>query len=193
MNEKKEKSTSRFLHSIDKYAKRQRLKIAEEIKQIEEKRLRIEEQKIVETARTLMMSELANVKSEVFMKVSNVRNICVQKIHQKKSDIQKEIFEMCESKVLEFTKTDLYVSRLEKSFDSALKLFGKPMSVFYREQDSKVLSFISDKDIEIHSSKKIKYGGLIFCKNGVVLDDTFDVNIAIEKQLFLEKYFSHLV
>lgn len=193
MDEKKERSTSRFLHSIDKYAKRQRMKIAEEIRQIEEKRLKIEEQKIVESARTLMMSELANVRTEVFMKVSNVRNVCVQKIHQRKSDIQREIFEICEARVLEFTKSDLYLERLKKSFDFAVEFFDKPMSIFSREEDLRYLKFISDEDVEILPSTKIKYGGLVFCKNGVILDDTFDICIAREKQSFFERYFSHLV
>ena len=194
MEEKKEKSTSRFLHSIDKYAKRQRLKIAEEIRKFEEKRLKVEEQKIVENARTLMMSELANVKTEVFMKVSNAKTVSVQKIYQRKFEIQKKIFEKCESKIIEFTKSDNYNERLKKSIDFALKYLGTPLSVFSREQDLKKINCLCDiSNCKISTSNKIKYGGLLFCKNGIVLDDTFDASISREKKSFFERYFSSLV
>jgi hypothetical protein len=74
-----EKSASRFLHSIDKYAKKKKLKLAEEIKQIESERLKKEETKMVENARLLMMSELANAKNEIAMQVYKVRTSSKQK------------------------------------------------------------------------------------------------------------------
>lgn len=189
-----EDSVSRFLHSIDKYAKRKQNKIIEEIKQIERERLKKEEQKIVESARTLMMSELANVKTEVFMKVSNAKSSSVQKISQRKADIENEIFESCEYKIREYTKSNEYKDRLYLSVDLALKKLDAPLSVYARNED---LNFVNEicsdsTKYEVHVSDKIKKGGLFFCKDGVVLDDTFDTSISNQRKCFSEKYFSKI-
>lgn len=190
-----EESVSRFLHSIDKYAKRQQNKIIEEIKQIERERLKKEEQKIVESARTLMMSELANVKTEVFMKVSNAKSSSIQKISQRKSDIENEIFESCEYRIREYTKSDEYKDRLRLSIDLALKKLDATLSVYVRSED---LSYISEicsdsTKYKVYVSDKIKKGGLFFCKDGIVLDDTFDTSIFNQRKCFSEKYFSKII
>lgn len=194
MSVKDEESVSRFLHSIDKYAKRQQNKIIEEIEQIEKERLKKEEQKIVESARTLMMSELTNVKTEVFMKVSNAKSSSVQKISQRKSDIENEIFESCEYKIKEYTKSNKYKERLRLSVDFALKKLNAPLCVYARREDLNCVNDIcSDSDkYKVDISDKIKKGGLFFCKDGIVLDDTFDTSISNQRKCFAEKYFSKI-
>lgn len=192
---KEEDSVSRFLHSIDKYAKRQQNKIIEEIKQIERERLKKEEQKIVESARTLMMSELSNVKTEVFMKVSNARSSSVQKISQRKSDIENEIFESCEYKIKEYTNSEEYKDRLRLSVNLAFKKLNAPLSIYVRDEDLNYINetYSDSSKYKVYKSDKIKKGGLFFCKDGVVLDDTFDTSMANQKKSFSEKYFSKIV
>ncbi len=190
-----ENSVSRFLHSIDKYAKRQQNKIIEEIEQIEKERLKKEEQKIVESARTLMMSELANVKTEVFMKVSNAKSSSVQKICQRKSDIENEIFENCEYKIREYTKSSKYKDRLCLSIDFAVKKLNAPLSIYVRSKDLDYVNEICSDSTKykVYVSDKIKKGGLFFYKDGIVLDDTFDTSISNQRKCFSEKYFSKII
>ena len=188
----KKKPVSRFLHSIDKYSKRKRLKIAEEIRQIEENRLKKEELKIIRSAKELMMSELNGVRNAIFVKVSSVKSISIQRISQKKQEIEKEVFDSCELKIKEFTKSDKYKERLVKSINVASKILGSSMKIFSREQDIQNLNSFSEK-FEICVSNKIKRGGLLFSANGMVLDDTFDTSIQIQKNTFSERYFSDLL
>lgn len=186
------KSISRFLHSIDKYSKRKRLKIAEEIRQIEEDRLKKEELKIIRSAKELMMSELNSVRNSIFVKVSSVKSVSIQRISQKKQEIEKEVFDNCELKIKEFTKSDKYKERLVRSINVASKILGSSMKIFSREQDVQNLDSFSGK-FEICVSNKIKRGGLLFSANGMVLDDTFDTSIQIQKNKFSERYFSDLL
>lgn len=188
----KKKPVSRFLHSIDKYSKRKRLKIAEEIRQIEEDRLKKEELKIIRSAKELMMSELNGVRNAIFVKVSSVKSISIQRISQKKQEIEKEVFDSCELKIKEFTKSDKYKERLVKSINVASKILGSSMKIFSREQDIQNLNSFSEK-FEICVSNKIKRGGLLFSANGMVLDDTFDTSIQTQKNIFSEQYFSDLI
>ena len=188
----KKKPVSRFLHSIDKYSKRKRLKIAEEIRQIEENRLKKEELKIIRSAKELMMSELNGVRNAIFVKVSSVKSISIQRISQKKQEIEKEVFDSCELKIKEFTKSDKYKERLVKSINVASKILGSSMKIFSREQDIQNLNSFSEK-FEICVSNKIKRGGLLFSANGMVLDDTFDTSIQTQKNTFSERYFSDLL
>ena len=188
----KKKPVSKFLHSIDKYSKRKRLKIAEEIRQIEENRLKKEELKIIRSAKELMMSELNGVRNAIFVKVSSVKSISIQRISQKKQEIEKEVFDNCELKIKEFTKSDKYKERLVKSINVASKILGSFMKIFSREQDIQNLNSFSEK-FEICVSNKIKRGGLLFSANGMVLDDTFDTSIQIQKNTFSERYFSDLL
>ena len=185
----KENQTSKFLHSIDKYSKRRRLKIAEEIRQIEEKRLKDEELKIIQDAKDLMMSELNMVRSSIFVKVSSARIVFMQRISQKKQEIKKVIFDVCESRIKDFTKSSKYEKRLADSIDLAIKILGKSMKILARKQDINYIKQDSLHGCEINSSSRIKYGGLIFTSKGIVLDDTFDSRIYEQKNLFLERFF----
>ena len=191
MEDKKKKSTSRFLHSIDKYAKKKRIKVAEEIKQIEEERLKKEEVKMIEIARSLMMSELASVKNQISSKVYDVKADSTRKIYEKKNRIEKEIFDDCESRIKKFTESDEYKIKLKKSVDSASKFLGTPMKIFVRERDFEVLNSISDisENVDISISKGIKQGGLIFQRGNMVLDDTYDTRIANQRKLFFKLFY----
>lgn len=185
----KENSTSKFLHSIEKYSKRRRLKIAEEIKQIEDKRLKSEERKIIQNAKNMMMSELDTVRSAIFVKISNAKIVSSQRISQKKQEIENAIFDICESKIKKFTKSDKYTKRLVDSIDVALKVLGLSIRIFAREQDIEYLKQDPKLDkYEINKSGNIKYGGLLFVSHGMILDDTFDTRISEQKSQFSERY-----
>lgn len=190
-----EKSTSRFLHSIDKFARKKKLKLAEEIKQIEAESFKKEERKIIENARLLMMLELANVKNKIAMQVYKVRISSKQKIFDLKNKIQKEIFDACELRIKDFTESPEYVKYIESAIKKSEQKLGDNLEFFLRKQDLSLLNFIENITAKhnIKSSTKIKKGGILCFKNNCVLDFTFDSRILEQKRWFLKNCMSKLV
>jgi len=190
-----EKSTSRFLHSIDKFARKKKLKLAEEIKQIEAESFKKEERKIIENARLLMMLELANVKNKIAMQVYKVRMSSKQKIFDLKNKIQKEVFDACELRIKNFTESPEYVKYIENAIKKAEQKLGDNLKIYLRKQDLDLLNFMKNITAEhdIKSSLKIKKGGILCFKNNCVLDFTFDSRILEQKKWFLKNCMSKLV
>ena len=187
-------SKSRFLNSIDKYAKKKCLKLTEEIRQIENDRLIKEENKIIEQAKLLMMSELAGVKSKISLEIYKEQTDAMQKICKKFSDIEKEVFELCIERLKKFTESDSYQNKLRCSLEYALKFFDIPFDVFAREKDIPRLKefkdLISQKNVFVDN--KIKNGGLIFKKGNVILDDSYDYHLKEQHKSFAEKFICRL-
>lgn len=190
-----EKSTSRFLHSIDKFARKKKLKLAEEIKQIEAESFKKEERKIIENARLLMMLELANVKNKIAMQVYKVRISSKQRIFDLKNKIQKKIFDACELRIKNFTESPEYVKYIENAIKKAEQKLGDNLKIYLRKQDLDLLNFMKNITAEhdIKPSLKIKKGGILCFKNNCVLDFTFDSRILEQKKWFLKNCISKLV
>ena len=60
-----------FLNNIDKYAKKQKNKIADEIKEIEERELKKAEADIIDEVNDMIYKEIANVKNKILIEVSH--------------------------------------------------------------------------------------------------------------------------
>ena len=188
-------SKSRFLNSIDKYAKKKRLKLVEEIRQIENDKLLKEESKIIEQAKFLMMSELTDVKSKISLKIYKEQTYALQKICKRRSEIENEVFDLCKKHLEEFTKSDLYLNKLKSSLKYASKFFKTSFGVFAREQDISYLKQLQDSfEIEnIFVDSKIKHGGLVFKKENIILDDSFDYHLRGQRSFFAMKCACELV
>ena len=63
--------SSNFLNAIDKYAKKRRNKITDEIKEIEEKELKKAEAEIVEDINSMIQKELVSMKNKIVIEVSH--------------------------------------------------------------------------------------------------------------------------
>lgn len=188
-------SKSRFLNSIDKYARKKCLKLTEEIRQIENEKLLKEEARIIEQAKFLMMSELADVKNKISLKIYKEQAFALQKICKRRSDIENEIFDLCKERVEKFTQSEKYLDKLKYSLEYATKFFDDSFIVFSREKDILCINKIKNlfKIDDILVSKKIKIGGLIFKKGNLVLDDSFDYYLKEQHVFFSREYLCKLV
>ena len=188
-------SKSRFLNSIDKYARKKCLKLTEEIRQIENEKLIKEEGRIIEQAKFLMMSELADVKSKISMKIYKEQTFASQKICKRRLDIENEVFSLCEERLEKFTQSDEYVGKLKCSLEYASKFFGGSFDVFAREKDiicvRKIENLFAIDNVLV--DKKIKSGGLIFKKGNIVLDDSFDYHLKKQHEFFARECSCQLI
>ena len=188
-------SKSRFLNSIDKYAKKKCLKLADEIRQIEKDRLLKEEVKIVEQARVLMMSELADVKKKITIKIYKEKTDAFQKVYQRRLDIENEVFSMCRLRLEKFTQSDKYFDRLNCSLEHASKILGDSFNAFIRKKDLKYTEKLRElfPSVSILKDDNIKFGGFIFKKGNIILDDSFDCSLEKQRKFFSENFACKLV
>jgi len=189
-------SKSRFLNSIDKYARKKCLKLAEEIRQIEKERLLKEEVKIVEQARTLMMSELADVKKKITIKIYKERTNALQKVYQRRLDMENEVFDACKLRLKKFTQSDKYFDKLKKSLNHASKILGDSFNALVRKEDIKRVKELQESlfpSVSFFEDDSIKLGGFIFKKGNIVLDDSFDYSLKRQRKFFSEKFSCKLV
>ena len=62
---------SNFLNTIDKYAKRRKSKITDEIKEIEEKELKKAEAEIIEDVNNMVERQLVSMKNKIVVEISH--------------------------------------------------------------------------------------------------------------------------
>lgn len=188
-------SKSRFLNSIDKYAKKKRLKLVEEIRQIENDKLLKEENRIIEQAKFLMMSELTDVKSRISLKIYKEQADALQKICKRRSEIENEVFDLCKKHLEEFTKSDLYLNKLKRSLEYASNFFKKSFDVFARKQDISCLKQLEDSFTigNIFVDSKIRCGGLVFKRGNIILDDSFDYHLKEQRAFFAMNFACKLI
>ena len=79
-----------FLNTIDKYAKKQKNKIADEIKEIEERELKKAEADIIDEVNDMIYKELANVKNKILIEVSHKEIEERKKISLMRREMMKE-------------------------------------------------------------------------------------------------------
>lgn len=191
----KKLDSSRFLHSIDRYAKKKRLKDIEIIRKNERERLERREKELSRSNSELMMSELASVKAKVSLDIYRARSQSMQKICKRRIEIRDEIFDLCKKKIDEFTRSKDYLGKLVKSIKKVSNLTGDSLNVFLREEDSGHINELKTKfpSCNFSTSKKIKCGGLLFKVRNKVLDDTFDSSLKEQKKWFFENCYPKLL
>ena len=187
--------SSRFLHSIDRYAKKKRLKVAEEIRKSERERLERREKEFSRNANDLMMSELSGVKSRIFREIYIAKSQASRKICKKKAEIRDSVLELCKEKIEKFTKSEDYLNKLDKLVESVSDSSSSSIDVLFREEDSDFICNLKNKFsyCNFSVSKRIKYGGLLFKIGNRVIDDTFDSALQEQKKWFSEHCYCKLL
>ena len=84
--------SSNFLNAIDKYAKRRRSKITDEIKEIEEKEMKKAEAEIIEDVNNMIQRELVSMKNKIVIEVSHKELEERKRVSQRRRQMMKDIF-----------------------------------------------------------------------------------------------------
>ena len=191
----KKLDSSRFLHSIDRYAKKKRLKVTEEIRKSERERLERREKEFSRNANDLMMSEISGVKAKVFRDIYVAKSQALQKICKKKAEIRDSVLDLCKKKIERFTKSEGYLNKLENLIEDVQDSINGSIEVFFRDEDSDYIDKLKEKFpfFTFSISKKIRYGGLLFKIRNKVMDSTFDSALQEQKKWFSEHFYCKLL
>lgn len=186
--------SSNFLNAIDKYAKRQKSKITDEIKKIEQREIEKAEAEIMEDVNSMIQKELVAMKNKIVVEVSHKELAERKKVSQRRREMMKEMFAQCRKNLVDFTCSEKYVQTLK---DYALQisqvLSEFDTKLFVKESDLKYADSIKDafgKKCEILASNDILIGGIKGCSisRGLIADETLDAKLKAQEDWAAENF-----
>lgn len=187
--------SSNFLNAIDKYAKKRRKKITEELEKIEERELKKAETEIVEDVNTMIQRELTSMKNKILIEVSHKELEERKKVSIRRRNMIKEMFSECRQKLIEYTNSEDYVNSLKqyaaqiaKTLNNLddVKLFVKKEDLKYEEEIKKAFA----RKCEIISADDIEIGGIrgFSEARGLIADETLDAKLNEQKDWAAENF-----
>lgn len=187
--------SSNFLNAIDKYAKKRRKKMTEELEKIEERELKKAETEIVEDVNTMIQRELTSMKNKILIEVSHKELEERKKVSLRRRNMIKEMFSECRQKLIEYTNSEDYVNSLKqyaaqiaKTLNNLddVKLFVKKEDLKYQEEIKKAFA----GKCEVISADDIEIGGIrgFSEARGLIADETLDAKLNEQKDWAAENF-----
>ncbi len=197
---RKSYKANNFLNVIDKYAKRQKSKIVDEIKaqeQISQKKL---ENEILEDSKNMIKKEIINLENEVSIEISHKELEERKKVSQKRKEIMKDMFSECYKKLCEFCNSKKYEIFFEKSCEEIsemlklnnnynnIKILIKAQDIKFESMIKKYFNNISNLEIEV--TDDINIGGIILYSidKKIIIDDSLDSRLKEQKNWAYENF-----
>ncbi len=190
---------SRFLKSIDKYARQQQSKIEEEIQNIEKSELEKSESRIIEDINNMIQKELISMKNKISVDISHKELECRKNLARKRQNMLNEMFDICAKELIQYTKTSEYVEKIKEYAKTISKVLGSTdTKLFIKHEDLKYSDLIKEsfgRNCEIYSDEDIQIGGIrgYSEKLGMMSDETLDSSLEKQREWFIQKYGSELV
>ena len=184
--------TDNFLKAIEKYAEQQRTKIQSEAEDFKEKELTKAEDEGLREAYVLIQKKMTDIKVKIASELSRAENASRKKTFVRRQEIENEVFEEAEKKLIEYTKTDEYLKRLKNSAkQTAQKLTSEDTVLFVKESDLKYsdeLQKAFGRQCRVESSDDIIIGGMIGISHtmGLLVDETIDSRLQQQREWFFE-------
>lgn len=183
--------TSSFLRAINKYAKEQSDAIRLEVEEFKKQEIEKATKEGIEDAYTLIQKEIAVKKSQIVMEVAKREQESRKQLFQKRNEIVMKVFADANAKLLDYVKTDDYVTYLKNSAQKIAQLIDNNSCVVYlKESDMNKADIIRGiiPDCEICVDNSIELGGIkVHCENlSIVADDTLDTKLSDQRMWFAE-------
>lgn len=185
---------SNFLDTIDKYAKRRKSKITDEIKEIEEKELKKAEAEIIEDVNNMVEHQLVDMKNKIVVEISHKELEERKKVSLRRKEMMKEIFKECRQKLVEFTSSERYAEALKEYASQISKVLLEPdTELFVKESDLKYSDLIQKafgRKCEIKASEDILIGGIrgYSVSRGLIADETLDAKLKDQEDWAAENF-----
>ena len=185
---------SNFLDTIDKYAKRRKSKITDEIKEIEEKELKKAEAEIIEDVNNMVNRQLVSMKNKIIVEISHKELEERKKVSLRRKEIMKEIFKECRQKLVDFTSSKKYTEALkEYALQISKVLLESDTELFVKEEDLKYAKLIEKsfgRKCNIKASDDIIIGGIrgYSASRGLIADETLDAKLKDQEDWAAENF-----
>lgn len=185
---------SNFLDTIDKYAKRRKSKITDEIKEIEERELKKAEAEIIEDVNNRIRHALVDMKNKIVVEISHKELEERKKVSLRRKQMMKEIFKECRQKLIDFTSSERYTEALKEYASQISKVLLEPdTKLFVKEMDLKYSDLIQEafgRKCNIKSSADILIGGIrgYSVSRGLIADETLDAKLKEQEDWAAENF-----
>lgn len=186
--------SSNFLNAIDKYAKKRRNKITDEIKEIEEKELKKAESEIVEDINGMIQKELVSMKNKIVIEVSHKELEERKKVSQRRRQMMKDMFRECREKLIEYSSSEKYLDSMKRYAskisevltEDNTKLIVKNDDLKYADEIKKAFG----RKCEVCSEEDIIIGGIRGYNEsmGLIADETLDAKLKEQEDWAAENF-----
>ncbi len=186
--------SSNFLNTIDKYAKRQKSKITDEIKEIEKRELEKAEAEIMEDVNNMIQKELISMKNKIVVEVSHKELDERKRVSQRRREMMKEIFRESRNKLIDFTFSERYAETLKEYASQISNVLTESDTIlFVKESDLKYSDMIQKafgRKCEISVADDIIIGGIrgYSQSRGLIADETLDAKLKDEEDWAAENF-----
>ncbi len=187
--------SSNFLSVIDKYAKRKKSKIIDEIKQHEEAALKKAESEIIDDTNNMIQKELLAMKNRIAIEVSHKELSERKKISLRRKEMMEEISEICREKLVDFTHNDAkYVEYLKaRTKDISNVLTADDVCLFVKEEDIKYKDIIEkafNRDCTVNVDRTVDIGGIkgYSVSQSLIADETLGEKLKEHNQWAAENF-----
>lgn len=184
--------TDNFLKAIEKYAEEQRTKMRSEAEVFKAKEMNRAEEEGLKEAYVMIQKKMSEINDQISSELSRAETESKKRIFIKRREIEDEVFAKAEKKIIEYTATDKYISRLEKSAGKIGKVLDADDVILYvREKDmahkNKLIKAFG-RNCEVAVSDEIKLGGITGLSRslGRIADETLDSGLAEQHEWFYE-------
>ncbi len=192
--------SSNFLKVIDKYTKRQKSKITDEIKEHEEAELKKAEAEFIEDTNNMIQKELLAMKNKIAIEISHKELHERKKLSLRRKEMMEDIFSACREKLLSFTKDEeKYSNYLKDCAKDISEILMRGDTVLYvRVEDMKYSDVIKEafgSQCRVEVDDDILIGGIRGYSEvqGLIADETFDEKLKEQKQWAAETFGIRLV
>ena len=183
---RKSYKANNFLNVINKYAKKHKSKVLDEIKEqelISQKKI---ENQILEDTKLIIKKAIIDLENELAVEISHKELEERKKLSQRRKEIMRDIFKESRIKLQEFSCSDKYEIFLEKSCKSVAQVINThDLEILIKSQDIKYENLIKKifNNCELKITDKIKLGGIIAQSKSkkIIVDDSLDSRLKSQR------------
>lgn len=183
---RKSYKANNFLNVINKYAKKQKSKVLDEIREqelISQKKI---ENQILEDTKLIIKKAIIDLENELAVEISHKELEERKKLSQRRKEIMKDVFKESRIKLQEFSCSDKYEIFLERSCKSVAQVINTPdLEILVKSQDIKYENLIKKifNNCELKITDKIKLGGIIAQSKSkkIIVDDSLDSRLKSQR------------
>ena len=179
-----------FTHEIERIGEQQIEALRKEMDEKKKSELKRITDNIERRTRKYLNRELKNLNTDFSSEINRIHTENHRKLMEKRENLLETVFQDVRKKLVDFVKSDAYVSLLEKTLKETVDyLEVEPVTFVVCEDDDVIKDVIEDTlsiDYEIKTSQAITIGGFKAksVEKGLEIDRTIDKKIKEQRDWF---------
>lgn len=184
--------TNNFLNAIQKYADKQKQDMQQEIETFKAEQMKKAEDEGLKAAYDIIHKEMDSNNSVITREFAKKEKESQDELFIKRAKMMQTVFDKVAEKLVAFTSTEEYKSKLALQAQNIAKLFGNKSCIIYvNEKDKDFAKQLQDCFVgksEVKTTPEIKIGGFkVYCEDmNIIADETLDSKLQDQRQWFTE-------